>query len=62
VSRTIQTYFVNFIKTGNPNGNDLPKWPRYADDQRMILDVHTRAEKDLMKARYEFLDGLNRKP
>ncbi len=61
VSRTIQTYFVNFIKTGNPNGKGMPQWPKYADDQRMIIDVHTRAEKDRMKARYEFLDRLDRK-
>ena len=26
VSETMLTYFANFIKTGNPNGNDLPAW------------------------------------
>lgn len=27
VSRLSQAYFVNFIKTGNPNGTGLPQWP-----------------------------------
>jgi len=27
VSRTMEDYFANFIKTGNPNGSKLPKWP-----------------------------------
>jgi para-nitrobenzyl esterase len=27
VSRQVQAYFANFIKTGNPNGAGLPNWP-----------------------------------
>jgi para-nitrobenzyl esterase len=27
VSRQTQAYFANFVKTGNPNGAGLPKWP-----------------------------------
>jgi carboxylesterase type B len=26
VSATMESYFANFIKTGNPNGAALPKW------------------------------------
>jgi len=56
VSKTMQDYFANFVKTGNPNGNGLPKWPKFAEGQRMIIDVNTRAEGDQSRARYEYLD------
>jgi len=56
VSKVIQEYFANFIKTGNPNGKGLPNWPQFGANQRMIIDVNTRAEADKVRARYEFLD------
>lgn len=56
VSKVMQEYFVNFIKTGNPNGKGLPEWPTFASGQRMIIDVNTRKEHDNSRARYEFLD------
>ena len=55
VSKVMQEYFANFIKTGNPNGRGLPKWPKFDRGQRLIIDVQTRAEKDNVRARYEFL-------
>ncbi|HEU4389333.1 MAG TPA: carboxylesterase/lipase family protein [Blastocatellia bacterium] len=56
VSRTMQEYFANFIKTGNPNGPGLPNWPTFDAGQRMTIDVNTRAEREKVRARYEFLD------
>jgi para-nitrobenzyl esterase len=56
VSKVMQEYFANFIKTGNPNGRGLPKWPKFDHGQRLIIDVNTRAENDKVRARYEFLD------
>ena len=29
VAATMQAYFVNFIKTGNPNGAGLPRWQAF---------------------------------
>jgi para-nitrobenzyl esterase len=56
VSKVMEQYFVNFIKTGNPNGSGVPKWPTFAEDQRMIIDVDTRAAREKVRKRYEFLD------
>jgi len=61
VSQVMQEYFANFIKTGNPNGKGLPNWPKFGEGQRIVIDVHTRAEADKGRARYEFLDQLNLK-
>ncbi|MFN0123420.1 MAG: carboxylesterase/lipase family protein [Blastocatellia bacterium] len=54
VSRVMQDYFANFIKTGNPNGKGLPEWPKFSAGQRLIIDVNTRAEADNARTRYEF--------
>ena len=61
VSKVMQEYFANFIKTGNPNGKGLPKWPTFKENQRMIIDVNTRAEADTVRARYEFHESLLKK-
>ncbi len=56
MSRILQSYFVNFIKTGDPNGTGLPAWPTYDKGQRMVLDLVSHAEKDDAAARGEFLE------
>ena len=66
VSATMQAYFENFIKTGNPNGGGLPLWPTGGVDasgvvQRMRIDVESRAEPE-PRARYLFLDQVYSKP
>jgi len=58
VSRTLQEYFANFVRTGNPNGPGLPEWPEYGTGKRMTIDVATRAEPVRVRARYELLDRL----
>ena len=66
VSAMMQSYFENFVKTGNPNGAGLPAWPTGAVDasgvaQRMRIDVASRAEPE-PRARYLFLDRVYSRP
>ncbi|MGF7217434.1 para-nitrobenzyl esterase [Spirosoma lacussanchae] len=65
VSETMQAYFANFIKTGNPNGKGLPNWPALkpnAPAQYMRIDVTTRPETEQHRDRYLFLDQFLVKP
>jgi para-nitrobenzyl esterase len=38
VSRLAQSYWVNFARTGNPNGAGLPPWPRHDPAKDLIFD------------------------
>ncbi len=61
VSRVMQEYFANFIKTGDPNGPDLPKWTPYNGDTlspRMIIDTNPRLGVDTRRERYRLLDWI----
>jgi para-nitrobenzyl esterase len=40
ISQMAQSYWVNFAKTGDPNGAGLPIWPRYDPHKDLIFDFH----------------------
>jgi para-nitrobenzyl esterase len=65
VSKLMQAYFVNFIKTANPNGPGLPNWPAYSADanyQLMRIDVESHAEVEPHRDRFLAIDAAIAKP
>jgi para-nitrobenzyl esterase len=60
VSRTMQDYFANFIKTGNPNGEGLPDWPAAAPADAsppvMVIDTVSSLKRADTDARYAALE------
>jgi len=48
-------YWTNFAKTGNPNGEGLPVWPRYDKTGKLIhLDSTITSGPDSKRAQYDF--------
>jgi len=41
LSDTMQQYWVNFAKTGNPNGDGLPTWEMRDENQSKLLQLDT---------------------
>ncbi len=59
MSELMQKYWSNFAKTGDPNGEGLPKWPTYNGDsgwQVMHLSPEPMAGPDANRDRYLFLN------
>ncbi|AZI26572.1 carboxylesterase family protein [Pedobacter sp. G11] len=69
VSKQMQSYFVNFIRTGNPNGesqnqNNLVNWPQLRSTQtnrflRIGLPSKVETEADTTKNRYLLLQKIS---
>jgi para-nitrobenzyl esterase len=60
LARIMNTYWTNFAKTGNPNGNGLPNWPLYDTQKEEILDIELDgkpvSKPDPRKARFNVIE------
>jgi para-nitrobenzyl esterase len=61
VSDLMSSYWTNFAKTGDPNGEGLAPWPAYEPRkfEVMHLNVDPHAAPDEHRARYEFLSQIH---
>jgi para-nitrobenzyl esterase len=62
VEKTMDAYWVNFVKTGNPNGEGVPEWKVYDKSSGDIMEIGDKPElkPGLYKSEFEFLEGANK--
>ena len=65
LARIMNTYWTNFAKTGNPNGNGLTNWPLYDTQKEEILDIELDgkpvSKPDPRKARFNVIEKAFKK-
>jgi para-nitrobenzyl esterase len=59
LENTMSSYWVNFAKTGNPNGANLPKWTSYDKQTGHILLLNDKVEvkSAFLKKEFDFLSS-----
>jgi len=63
LSQRMQRYWVNFARTGNPNGDGLLQWPTYdrASDRWMVFSETDTIQSGVIRPKLDFLESLYKK-
>jgi para-nitrobenzyl esterase len=58
LENTMSSYWVNFAKTGNPNGANLPEWKTYNKQTGNIMELGDKVElkEAFFKKEFDFLE------
>ncbi len=56
MSDLVRKYWVQFAKSGDPNGTGRPKWPKYSRERDQLLDfgIEVAVREQLFKARLDY--------
>ncbi|HEX6890647.1 MAG TPA: carboxylesterase family protein [Chryseolinea sp.] len=59
VEKYMSAYWLNFVKTGNPNGEGLPEWKKFDPEEGVIMELGARPESKsgLYKSELTFLSA-----
>ena len=59
LSETMSAYLLNFVKTGDPNGKDLPEWPQNKDSSTLLrFDENIEIIDEKLVDLYAILDKI----
>ena len=61
LEETMSSYWVNFAKTGDPNGEGLPVWPAFDDSKPEVIELgdEVKAAPLPYKEQLNFLNEMN---
>lgn len=62
LERIMSGYWVNFVKTGNPNGEGLPEWPTFDPENPIVKELGAEVKDRALPywAQMKFMESLNR--
>lgn len=60
LEQTMSDYWVNFAKTGNPNGAGLPEWKSYDKETGQIMELGDKVfiQSETFKKAFDFLETI----
>ena len=41
LNKLVSSYWINFAKTGDPNGKGLPAWPGFMENKQQVLYLNS---------------------